>query len=130
MTGVSANRARRILLAAAVATVSLIDPSLAQRREDGPALERRYQQLYDRGDYGAALVEAQKLEGLIRQRFGTHRDNYAVALIHLAVVHKQLGRYAEAEDLFKRALATREQLLGARDPEIAKTLIHLAQVYD
>ena len=39
------------------------------------------------------------------------------------------GKYSEAEGLYKRALAIREQALGASHPDVAQTLANLANVY-
>ena len=39
------------------------------------------------------------------------------------------GRYAEAEPLYKRALAIREKALGPDHPDVAKALNNLAVLY-
>ena len=44
-------------------------------------------------------------------------------------VYKEQGKYAEAEALYKRALAIREKALGADHPDVAETLYNLAVVY-
>src|SRR6202040_2846756 len=48
---------------------------------------------------------------------------------NLAMVHQAQGKYAEAEAVFKRALAIREQALGASHPDVAHALRNLANVY-
>ncbi|MCK7482967.1 MAG: tetratricopeptide repeat protein [Candidatus Moduliflexus flocculans] len=48
------------------------------------------------------------------------------SLVDLAVVHDTLGRYAEAEPLFKRALAIREKAFGPDHPDVAASLWDLA----
>jgi tetratricopeptide (TPR) repeat protein len=105
-------------------------PGGAQRGENWPAIEKRYQELYDRGDYAGALIEAQRLEAALRAKFGIRHSGYAVALIHLGVVYKQQGKYAEAEGLLRRALAITETALGASHPETAKAMVHLALALD
>jgi CHAT domain-containing protein/tetratricopeptide (TPR) repeat protein len=105
-------------------------PALAQRGENPAAIEKRYQQLYERGDYDGALIEAQRFEAAIKVIFGAKHANYATALIDLGVVYKQQGKYAEAEGLLRQALAIREAALGADHPETAKALVHLALVLD
>ena len=40
------------------------------------------------------------------------------------------GKYAEAEPLFKRALAIREKALGKDHPDVATSLNNLALLYD
>ena len=39
------------------------------------------------------------------------------------------GRYADAEPLYKRALAVREKTLGPDHPDVAQTLNNLALLY-
>jgi CHAT domain-containing protein/Tfp pilus assembly protein PilF len=105
-------------------------PALAQRGENPVAIEKRYQQLYDRGDYEGALIEAKRFEAAIKATFGTKHINYAVALNDLGVVYKQQGKYVEAEESLRRALAITEAALGANHPETAKALIQVGLVLD
>jgi CHAT domain-containing protein/tetratricopeptide (TPR) repeat protein len=123
-------RCLAMLLSASLFVLIVMPSALAQRGVNGPATENRYQQLYDRGDYAGALIEAQRVEAAVRAKFGIRHSNYAVALIHLGVVHKQQGKYAEAEGLFRRALTITEAALGRNHPETAKALVHLALVLD
>ncbi|MFZ2141260.1 MAG: CHAT domain-containing tetratricopeptide repeat protein [Xanthobacteraceae bacterium] len=123
-------RCLAMLLSASLFVLIVMPSALAQRGVNGPATENRYQQLYDRGDYAGALIEAQRVEAAVRAKFGTRHSNYAVALIHLGVVYKQQGKYAEAEGLFRRALTITEAALGRNHPETAKALVHLALVLD
>src|SRR5262245_60735510 len=96
---------------------------------DIAAIQKSYNQLFAAGDYAAALVEAQKLEALAKQRFGTEHAVYATALHNLAVVYKEQNELAESETRHKRALAIREKLFGASHPEVAKSLNELADLY-
>ena len=50
-------------------------------------------------------------------------------LDHLALLYTSQGRYAEAEPLFKRALAIREKALGPDHPDVASCLNNLAILY-
>ncbi len=45
---------------------------------------------------------------------------------NVAVVYEDLGRYAEAEPLYKRALAIREKALGPEHPSVATSLENYA----
>ena len=103
-------------------------PAAAQQG-DLNAINKRFSELYAAGNYPAALMEAQKLEAAVKARFGVNHANYAVALYNLANVYKEQGKYADAEALFKRALAIREKALGAGHPDVADTLNNLADVY-
>jgi tetratricopeptide (TPR) repeat protein len=40
------------------------------------------------------------------------------------------GKYSEAEGLYKRALAIREQALGTSHPDVARTLDNMAILYE
>jgi tetratricopeptide (TPR) repeat protein len=47
----------------------------------------------------------------------------------LAVLYHNQARYAEAEPLYKRALAIYEKALGSDHPEVARSLNNLAILY-
>ncbi len=49
-----------------------------------------------------------------------------MALNNLAELYRAQGRYAEAEPLFKRALAIVEKSLGPEHPHVAKALQNYA----
>jgi tetratricopeptide (TPR) repeat protein len=53
----------------------------------------------------------------------------ATTLNNLAHAYWEQGKYAEAEPLFKRALAILEEKLGKNHPGVATTLNNLATVY-
>ena len=53
----------------------------------------------------------------------------AATLNNLAERYKEEGRYADAEPLYKRALAIREKALGPDHPDVAQSLNNLADLY-
>ena len=53
----------------------------------------------------------------------------AAALNNLAGLYRNQGRYAEAEPLYKRALAIHEKALGPDHPDVATALNNLAELY-
>ena len=80
---------------------------------------------YSRGDYAeaeqllsAALEEAEK--------FGPADRRLARVLINLAGLYRTLGRYAEAEPVYERALAVTEQSFGPEHPTVAMVLENYA----
>ena len=80
---------------------------------------------YSRGDYAqaekllsAALEEAEK--------FGQADRRLARVLINLAGLYRTLGRYAEAEPVYERALAVTEQSFGPKHPTVAMVLENYA----
>ena len=111
-----------------IALVLGLAPSQAQQ-DDLDARLKRYNDYYASGNYAAASVEAQKLEAVVKARFGVNHANYAVVLNSLGTVNLAQGRYREAEGFYRRALAIREKSLGASDPSVAQTLNNLAIIY-
>jgi hypothetical protein len=67
-----------------------LSPADAQQR-DLEAIYKRYNELFDGGNYPAAFVEVQKFEAGIKARFGVNHVNYGVALNNLALVHQVQG---------------------------------------
>ena len=106
------------------------DPRDLAQPADITAIDKAFQDHYARGNYPAAQIEAQKLERLVKARFGADHPYYAVELNKLASVYQAQGKYGEAEGLHKRALAIREKALGASHPDVAQTLNNLASVYE
>jgi CHAT domain-containing protein/Tfp pilus assembly protein PilF len=130
MMFMSLKRRRRVAaLMVALTLAAGVAPATAQR-SDLAVIYKRLQEFYDVGNYAAAMIEAQKLEAIAGQQFGTTDTKYAVALISLAAVYYAQGRYAEAELSYRRALAIREQALGVNHPDVADSLLRLAGVYD
>ncbi len=71
--------------------------------------------------WAAAVMEA---EG-----FGPQDPRAATSLNNLAAVYHLQGKYAEAEPLYKRALAIWEKALGPEHPDVAQSLNNLALLY-
>jgi tetratricopeptide (TPR) repeat protein len=82
-----------------IAAESVLLPSAAQI--DPAAAQKRFQDLYEAGNYSAALAEAQKAEATAK-RAGTNNFAYVSALNDLARAHQALGRYADAASMFKQ----------------------------
>src|SRR5262245_37874461 len=127
MTSRLHRKTRGLVLVLVLALASLSTPAVAQ--QDIAAIEKRYQELYAAGNYAAALVEAQKYEAAVKARTRESNPTYAAALHKLALVHWRQGKFGEAEALYRRALAIREQAVGANHPNVADTLNDLGLVY-
>jgi tetratricopeptide (TPR) repeat protein len=56
------------------------------------------------------------------QRLGADDPDLAMSLNNLAALYVNQGKYAEAEPLYRRALAIREKALGLDHPDVAGTL--------
>ena len=53
----------------------------------------------------------------------------ATSLNNLADLYQAMGRYAEAEPLYRRSLEIREKQLGRDHPDVATSLNNLANLY-
>jgi hypothetical protein len=60
------------------------------------------------------------------QEFGPNDPFTARLLNDLAEIYRALGKYGEAEPLYKRALPIVEKALGSEHPRVATSLINLA----
>ncbi len=76
---------------------------------------------YQQGKYAEA--EQHWKAGLeAAEALGTQDPRYATSLNNLALLNKAQGRYTEAEPLYKRALAIREESMGPEHPDVATSL--------
>ena len=87
----------------------------------GDELRRSGRYVEAEQNYRAAVQAAEK--------FGDQDPRLARSLNNLAVIHKELGRYAEAVPLAQRALALWEAALGPNHPDVAAGLNNLANLY-
>ncbi len=117
-----------VLLGTTLLVIIAVAPAAAQRG-DTDAILKRYNEFFDADNYPAALVEAEKWEAAVKARFGTNHVNYGAALNNVANVHHMQGKYADAEELYRRALAIREKALGVGHLDVAQTLYNLALTY-
>ncbi len=117
-----------LLLTAMVAVAPT--PSLAQA--DLQAFVKRYDELFEAGNYPAALAEARKLESAARAQYGTQHESYAGALFLQARALYVLGKYPDAEKLYKPALAIFEKARPSAGTirDLVKTLNGLGRIYE
>jgi CHAT domain-containing protein/Tfp pilus assembly protein PilF len=105
-------------------------PAFAQA--DLEAFVQRYDELFQAGNYDAALAEAKKFEAAARTRFGTQHASYGGALYLQGRALYVLGKYPEAEKLYKQALPIFEKAAPspATSRDLAKVLNGLGRVYE
>jgi CHAT domain-containing protein/Flp pilus assembly protein TadD len=119
-------------LAASVIVLAIVADSLrlppAAQQTDLAAFQKRFQDLYEAGNYSAALAEAQKAEAAAK-RGGTNNFAYVSALNDLARAHQALGRYGEAAQMFKQVVSTLQKNISPTDLRVAQPLANLATVY-
>ncbi len=81
------------------------------------------------GDYPTALKWLEKVMQF-HQNQGKETIDLASAQHELAWVYVDIGRYDEAELLYKRSLKIKEKSLGPDHPSVAATLNNLALLYE
>jgi len=99
-------------------------PAFAQQ-DDLNAMRANADKLRLERKYDESLVEAQKYEAAIKEKYGVDDFYYGVALVKIANVYTAQGKLPDALDLLTRALAIQDKDPD-RDPvEFAKTLNNL-----
>ena len=117
-------------MAMTCAVVMLLVPSVSAQslaqHDDLAELLRRATVLATEAKYAEATPLAERLVELTRGRFGSNREEYSKALHNMAWLYAKQGRHAEAEPIYREALAGLERTLGSDHPAITNTLEDLA----
>ncbi len=82
-----------------------------------------------RGDYRSAEPHAARTLMLWEQLLGVDNPSVALATNNLAIVLYNLGRTAEARQMFERSLALTERALGPAHPNVAAMLNNLGNIH-
>ncbi|NHE58970.1 CHAT domain-containing protein [Cyclobacterium plantarum] len=107
--------------------------SAQSREENWKALNQKALELYRQGRYKEAIVYAEKVVEDVRNSFGISlgfNPDYAISLNNLALMYYSLGRYEEAEPLYKDASLHQMVAVGKNHPEYATTLNNMALLYE
>lgn len=80
------------------------------------------------GDYPAAASFQDAALRLATSEFGPDADETAAGINNLAVTYERIARYAEAEQLFRQAIATGEKTSGKKHQTVAASYSNLASV--
>jgi len=67
---------------------------------------------YQKGDYGKSLDFAERAYQRAQKEFSETHASYGTSLNNLALLYESMGRYSEAEDLYKEALQNADKPLG------------------
>ena len=94
------------------------------------AVSQQVVQLYQQGQYAAAMTLAERAVKLARKRWGNQHPNVATSLNNLAGLYESQGRYGEAEPLYLQALDINRIALPDNHPRLASALNNLAQLYE
>src|ERR1700682_5283406 len=114
----SGNRLALTLWLALLASSGLAAPCFAQKG-DTAALSARINELSRAGKYAEAIRLAQGQLESLEKKYGPFNRDVAGALNNLALLYADVGRDAEAEPLYKRAIAIQEKIGGLNSPAVA-----------
>lgn len=114
-------------LAAAVVIFAGLSGVICAETEDVGTLTNKVEELYRAGKYAEALPIAEKALKLAEQQHASVAV-LGAALDNVALLYKVLGRYGEAEPLYKRALDLHRQM--PTDPDLPTAMNNLALLYD
>jgi tetratricopeptide (TPR) repeat protein len=98
-----------VIIALITACTFAPEESRAQSPELTAVIEK-FRKLEKLRKYVEAIPFAEKVVELAKREFGTEHGYYSAGLSRLAVLYQDQGRHAEAEPLFKRALAIQNNI--------------------
>ncbi|MDD8027137.1 MAG: tetratricopeptide repeat protein [Acidobacteriota bacterium] len=84
---------------------------------------------YRQGKYDILVVGLKQALEKVKKIYPSEKRDVAAILNSLAVIYNAQGEYAQAEPLFKRALAIKEATLGPKHSEVVIILNNLASLY-
>lgn len=85
--------------------------------------------VFQTGDYSKALQMAEESVELSEQLFGSADTNYVNSKYRLALVHKNMGHYPEAEAQFKALIPLQKEVYGASNVWYFSSIVTLAAIY-
>jgi CHAT domain-containing protein/lipopolysaccharide biosynthesis regulator YciM len=97
--------------------------------EEAKRLNQQAVQLYNQGQYAAAIPLAERALAIRQQALELEHRDVATSLNNLAALYQKMGNYQKAELLLQRSLAIREKVLGQEHPDVAQSLNNLAALY-
>jgi CHAT domain-containing protein/tetratricopeptide (TPR) repeat protein len=84
---------------------------------------------FQKGDYNKALLMAKEYVKLSEKFFGTADSNYVNSKYWLALVHKNMGHYKEAEDQFKALIPLQKEVYGQANVWYFSSVVTLATIF-
>lgn len=101
----------------------------AAELQEAEQLNAQVLQLFQRGQYGAALPLAERSLTLRQRWLEANNLQLSTALNNLATVQQMLGNYDAALSLYRRAVSITEQRRETHTPGYALQLNNLAELY-
>ncbi len=123
------------LLAQVPATVAgqANPPQSAQQSaelEEAKRLSEQVNQLYNQGQYAAAIPLAEQALTIREKVLGPEHPDVATILNNLGGLYREQGNFSKAEPLLQRSLAISEKVLGSEHLDVAISLNNLALLYE
>ncbi len=100
--------------------------AIASESTDTRLLWKMGQALRERGDYRGAIPSHQDALTIADRTLGAEHSETLTAANNLALVYDHLGRFSEAEALYRRVLDASERTLGPEHPHTLTTMNNLA----
>jgi CHAT domain-containing protein/F0F1-type ATP synthase beta subunit len=97
--------------------------------EEAERLSEQAVQLYQQGQYAAAIPLAERALAIREKVLGEEHSLVATSLNNLALLYQAQGNYSQAEPLYQRSLAIYEKVLGKEHSLVATSLNNLALLY-
>ncbi|MBW1811904.1 MAG: tetratricopeptide repeat protein [Deltaproteobacteria bacterium] len=104
-------------------------PKDADPKPTWKKLDRKVDKLVKQGKYIEAAKLGERALAMASKLFKPGRETQT-ALCTLAIAYRYLGRYAEAEQLYREALANDERINGKNHPDVAIDLIDLGRMLE
>jgi tetratricopeptide (TPR) repeat protein len=106
----------------------IIRPAQAEQLDPMVVEGRRINALYNSGHYDDVLAQAPPLLEKIKARAGENNQLYYIVTLMMARSYQNLGRFADAELLFKRDLEIQEQRFGPNSFQAEVAINELASI--
>lgn len=84
---------------------------------------------HKKGNSLLGIQHMQESANLNEQIFGAESIRVALTYTSFSLIYQEMGRYAEAEIVLKKAMAIQQKIYGKSHPEYALSLMNLAMVY-
>jgi len=109
---------------------TVLDWAIEQKRLPGwKILHEAGRQAYEEGNYQKSQNYWEKAKIQAIREFGKDHLYYGMSLNNLANLYQCIGRYREAEPLYKEAIKNTESILGKHHPSYGIRLNNLAGLY-
>jgi CHAT domain-containing protein len=123
------SRFRFILLTLTLAIAALNPMQDASAQSDLAAMNQQVIRLYQSGQKTEAIALAEKTVAIARQRLGADNKVTGILLSQLGNLYRDTGRFADAENALKTAVAILERTGSGPNFELAQALNNLGGVY-